>query len=407
MAWFDGPPPSRQFKVVPVEQTSYNAQQYAQPVKLFNADGSAWSSGSSDTARSLSLRNWFAALANRKYAPANVAVVGGSSSEGVGATAFGRHYFDQLRDRIRAQFPVTGVTGGQNYYPAWGSPNTGATPAYAWPVVQAGSPSNSNTTGFGLKSTALASAGQTLTLTFTGTRVDVWVGQYGGSGTISVQVDGGTATQYPTTGTNLNQIITNASLTPGSHTAVVAYVSGSPVYVRGFVTFNGDETSGIRFYNGAQASKAFADFDNAGNAPKWLGGITTIQPHLVILQSWNDYLQNVTAATAKTTLQSVISRIRGACSTNPSFVIQSGPRVDSGTYTDSWENYQAMFAQIAAADTGGPGGTSGVALFDASLRWASPVTDNTLGIYNTDLLHLTDLGHSMWADALARFISPA
>lgn len=42
MTWPLTPPPSLQFKVVPVNQTELNPQQYARTVELFNADGTPW-----------------------------------------------------------------------------------------------------------------------------------------------------------------------------------------------------------------------------------------------------------------------------------------------------------------------------------------------------------------------------
>jgi hypothetical protein len=67
--------------------------------------------GGTTTGPNPALRTWYAALANRHYAPAKLVAIGSSSVEGQGATVYGRHYVDMLVGKLLAQNPVTGVTG--------------------------------------------------------------------------------------------------------------------------------------------------------------------------------------------------------------------------------------------------------------------------------------------------------
>ncbi len=354
------------------------------------------------------LRTFHQALANRHYAPCRVALIGASTGEGVGVTAYGRHYFNRLRDLLRARFPVAGVAGGENYVGAWGAPAEGALPAYTWPVARSVGTGNDNSTGWALKATALSGATQSLTYTFTGTSVQVWYSQYGGGGNFTVAIDGGAASPVNSSGsTDRNAKWVSGALSVGSHTIVVEWASGNPnpAYIHGFAAFNGDESAGIHFYNGAQASKTTTDF--VSNSAEWAPRLATIQPHLVLIPlGINDFSSSIPSATTLSNLQSIIATVRSNTTTNPSIVVVKSTRVTAGTFAEPFANYQAAWQAVASQDTGGYAGSSGVALLDLAVRQVSPVTDNTFGLFNSDLTHYTDMGASLTAESMAAFLSP-
>lgn len=317
----------------------------------------------SSPATGLPLLTWHAALAGRRYAPATVAVLGSSSSEGVGASGWGRGYVSVMTETLRAAFPVPGVPGGDNYVAAWGTPPW-------WPVRLSGGGTRVTTAGWGLKAVDLADPGQSLTYTFTGTSVQVWH-----DGTPEIVVDGQTV------------------------------VVRGPGRIHGFATFDGDETRGIQVYNGGHGGRTSGDF--ASRAAAWAPRLRQIRPHLVILQlGINDWRSGVAPAEMKRNLTAIIATVRAHTDTDPSFVIYGTPRVGADHRVQDYTRFTEAWQEIAAEDTGGPGGGSGVAYFDLAARQPSPSSDNGHGLYCDDLVHMTDRGAAFTADALTAFLRP-
>jgi lysophospholipase L1-like esterase len=356
----------------------------------------------------LPLLSWHAALANRRWAPAVVAVLGSSSSEGVGASGPGRGYVPALAQNLRDAFPVVGVGGGgnpagagggDNYVAAWGTPRW-------WPVTTGGGAVRSKTAGWGLKAVDLVAAGQSLTLTFTGTSVRVWYSAVPAGGAFSVTVDGvaaGVAVGTASAGDAASW--RSAPLGPGRHTIVVTSEGGGTVRVHGFATFDGDEERGVQVYNGGHGGRTSGDFVKGATA--WVPRLRSLQPHLVILQlGVNDWRIGVPAAVMRQNLQKIIAMVRANTTTEPSFVVYGPPRVGADRRVQDFANYTDAWREVAAEDTGGPGGGSGVAWFDLAARQLSPSSDNRLGLYCEDLVHMTDRGAAFTADALTALIRP-
>ncbi|MFD1365764.1 SGNH/GDSL hydrolase family protein [Actinoplanes sichuanensis] len=309
----------------------------------------------------LPLLTWHAALANRRYAPAVVAVLGSSSSEGVGASGHGRGYVSVLTENLRTAFPVAGAPGGDNYVAAWGTPRW-------WPVTGGGT--RVNTAGWGLKAVDLGGPGESLTYTFAGTSVRVWH-----EGSPEIVVDGRTV------------------------------VVRGPGRIHGFATFDGDEEKGIQVYNGGHGGRTSGDF--ASRPAAWAPRLRSMQPHLVILQlGVNDWRIGVSAAEMKRNLVAIIATVRANTVTSPSFVIYGTPRVGADHRVQDYTGFTEAWREIAAEDTGGPGGASGVAYFDLAARQLSPSSDNHHGLYCEDLVHMSDRGAAFTADALLSFIRP-
>ncbi|HWS34722.1 MAG TPA: GDSL-type esterase/lipase family protein [Actinoplanes sp.] len=347
----------------------------------------------------LPLLTWHSALAGRRWAPAVIAVLGSSTSEGVGVSAYGRGYPHLLADNLRTAFPVAGAAGGDNYVAAWGTRGIGW-----WPVIASGQRVKSG--GWGLKSLT-QTAGQSATYTFHGTGVDVWYSAFPGGGTFTVTIDGTVRAPAVGTGaavTDRDARWTSPPLSPGAHTIVVTCRSG-PVSLHGFATTDGDADRGIRLYNAGHGGRTSADF--ADGTESWAPRLRTVQPHLVILQlGVNDWRINVPAATMKTNVKTIIAAVRRNSDTSPSFVIYGSPQVTASRPDQDFGLFRQAWQEIAAEDTGGPGGGSGVAFFDLAARQPSPATDNSLHLYNSDRLHVTDRGAAFTADALATFLSP-
>lgn len=345
----------------------------------------------------LPLLSWHAALAGRRWAPAVIAVLGSSTSEGVGVSAYGRGYPHLLADNLRTAFPAG---GSADFVAAWGT-----TGIAGWPVAASGG-QRVKSAGWGLKSLT-QTAGQTLTHTFAGTGVEVWFSAQPDGGAFSVTVDGvvlAASVGTSAAATDRNARWTSPALPRGEHTIVVTCLAG-PVSLHGLTTFDGDPGCGIRLYNGGHGGRTSGDF--ADGVVSWAPRLRTVQPHLVILQlGVNDWRIDVPAATMKSNLKTIIAAVRRYTDTSPSFVIYGSPRVSAGRPRQDFALFTQAWQEIADEDTGGPGGGSAVAYFDLAARQLSPAADNSLHLYNDDRLHVTDKGAAFTADALTAFLSP-
>jgi lysophospholipase L1-like esterase len=328
----------------------------------------------------LPLLSWHAALANRRYEPAVVAVIGSSSTEGVGSP-YGRGFVAVLTENLRHAFPVAGAPGGANFVAAWGRPK-------GWPVLAAGGKPAPPDAGWALKGWELD--GGSLTHSFTGTSVQVW---HAVDARIQVTLDGRVAAVSGTTWSS-------GPLEPGNHTISL---SGTGL-VNGFAVFDGDEHRGIQVWNGGHGGRTTGSYASQSGA--WAPRLAAIRPDLVILQlGVNDWRTGVPAATVKRNLRTIIGEVRSSSGTNPSFVIYGSPKVGPGR-AEGFGRLAQAWREVAAEDTGGYGGRSAVTYFDLSARQLPPSGDNRLGLYCDDLIHMTDKGAAHTADALTGFLSP-
>ena len=117
------------------------------------------------------LQGWFAALANRDYARANVVVIGDSITAGQGTSgSFPAIYCQQLAANLRAKFPVSGVTGGRG----WLNPYPQNVAVFPY-ITIAGSPAPAQATGYSpdLSAWKFTASGQSWTYSLTGDSCDI------------------------------------------------------------------------------------------------------------------------------------------------------------------------------------------------------------------------------------------
>lgn len=355
----------------------------------------------------LALRTFRAALARRAFAPCNVLVIGTSLSEGAylasasPAGTYVNRWQDVLRDTLRTRYPVSGLAGGYGFLPPqWGVSQV--TPA---PATLTGGSTNFGY-GIGRRATTLAaSAGNKCVWTKPCTGVDLfWVGSPS-AGHFTWKVDAGATTDVDTfksavTDGNVTQI---RSLDGSSHAITFAWASGGPVIPAGAMFYNGDESKGIRFWDGSHSSQSSAYWVDPPNEG-WWANIPLISPDLVIYEGWvNDAYQGLSGAATSANIKALIAEIKTACSPKvPSFVLASTyPRGDlaNGTYA---ANYNA--ARAVAVDD-----PANVCFFDFAARSYTSEADtasDALGILYSDHIHFNVEGQQMFADALLSFIAP-
>ena len=356
---------------------------------LLSATYAAFDSTSRDrlkAASSSALRPFYASLADRAAAPLDILFVGDSIAEGEGTTAITNRWARRLIESIRSQFQPTGIKGGRGYVPAWYALANPAAAGFA----SAGSVTQSTTYGLGRRSATLAATG-TLTITQECSSFDVVYAAQTGGGTFSVTVDGGAPTNIDTTGGG-NLGGRTQRFTPsqrGSHTIVIAQVSGSPI-VEGVMFYDGDETKGIRLWDGAHYGYTSGSFASNGT---WSEGMLAFTADLaVVALGVNDFGTNVDPATYKTNVQTVITSIRAKSAGVPILLVGMYERVGSFTYT--WQQYLDKLAEIAVSD-------SNTVVIDMTRRLPKGTTTDALGLVGADGVHPTDKGHLTIADQVS------
>lgn len=346
-----------------------------------------------ETQRSFPLLAWSAALANRDNAPAKTYHIGDSITEWAYTTALDKRWTTRLNSLLRSRFPTAGIGsgGGVGFLPPY---IVGPGPQ---PCVTVGTPGTDTTFGIGRRCSLMV-VGNTKTYTFTGTSFKLHYVQGPSTGSMGVQIDGGSVTTVATSGTlSDGKEWASPALTAGAHTVTISVIS-STVYFTGIDISNGDEAKGIRAYEGGHWGWKSGDY--MGGANSWLATLTQLQPHLVtVALGTNDYQAQVPVATYKATLTTLVGYIKANITADPSIVFIAWPeRTDVVAPTIPWASYVGAMKEIAAAD-------SSVSVLDFTNRVAGPAVSNGLGLWY-DQVHPTDKGAALLADVIAGYLMP-
>jgi lysophospholipase L1-like esterase len=365
------------------------------------------------TQRAQALTPWFAGLSDRDYARCNVVCLGDSITEGQGAvgppfTGFEDRWLARLRDMLRSRYPTAGLTGGGRGF--IGAADTGET-SFPWPAVLAGTPP---TVAQGPKGTGiqLNAAGQSITYNLTGDSADIMWVQVPFGGTFSYAIGGGSAVNVSTNGALADGKVTHVSLgAAGPHVLTLRWVSGN-LDIDGVTEYNGDYSAGIQVHDAGHYGWATGTWQTAtasGSAGA-AGAIAALAPSLLIIMlGVNDQFSGVSPTTLQSNLQAIIASLKAVlpspCSAFALCMLP--PRVNQSSYAFPWSQYVTAAWNVAAADTSGPSGTSIVTVMDFTLGNRMPGADTDVyGFWHAgDLVHPSDRGDQMIADALAQFLS--
>jgi lysophospholipase L1-like esterase len=311
-------------------------------------------SGSSYGTNALS--QWNCALTNRASTAATWVAWGDSITEGQGSSTVASRWINQTLNGLRSTYPVSGVTGGFGYIPSfygtygpdsqWSTnPTTSGSATWNLDSNQMG-----NGAGLGLLTVTLNSGGSE-TFKVTGSSADILYNY--GSGTFSYKVDSGASTNVSTSGgTGATGHTHVAFSSAGSHTLTISGVSGS-VILEGVMTYNGDETKGIRLYDSSQSGTTTGEFVNQGSS---LAAITAhVKADLVTIQfGGNDFESNdeLTPSQVTANLKTLVSDIRSAATGHEPSIVLVVPYNHTGTnnFGDSWPQYVSAIKAVASAD---------------------------------------------------------
>ena len=349
-----------------------------------------------------SLVGFYAALSQRSARPVNVLVLGDSISEGFGASSREDRYVGRLMANLKHQYSVAGVTGGAGYLPAWyASPNM----APLGPTLSGNAVKNGEgARGLGLRAVTLgADTGSglgSLTFTFTGTSFDMLAAQRIATGTDSVRIviDGAPYVEWEVVDGTGTSVWNSGPLTAGSHTVTVTARFGAPS-IEGFMLYNGDETKGLRLWEGAKSGTRADQFSAAsGGNSNWASSITVVNPDLVVIAWMTNDINSKTSAEYATSLRNVADLVRSKKANVPFLFMAMFERGTNGL--EPWANYVEAMRTVASE-------YANAAFFDLGTH--IPKLAGTGGADHYGLLsdgvHPTPLGHGLIGDSITSHLS--
>ena len=214
---------------------------------------------------------------------------------------------------------------------------------------------------------------------------------------MSVVVDGGAPVTFgqglgPTDG-NAYRVSLGAT---GNHTVVISPVAVDNIFIDGAIVYDGDTLAGITVIPLGHTGYTTANFITLINGYA-AGAIGPSDADLWIIElGLNDFGAAVAPATFQSTLQSIISTVKGITSGKvPSFVLMAPCDISGGTYP--WSSYVDAMWAIAAAD-------ANVCVYDGRRRIGST---GATPLFAADNFHPSNRGYAFLADSLLDFLSAA
>jgi lysophospholipase L1-like esterase len=348
------------------------------------------------------LQPLWAGLAGCLASPCDILFIGDSLFEGQDTTVITNRIQDQVIALLRNRFQVGGPTGGRGYVPSW----YGVTSPTGISPTLAGAAATNQTYGLGRRSVTLASISDTITWpAITCTAADLIYNNQTTGTKLSGKFNSDTVTST-TSGSRGGS--TELRVTPvggrGSNTLQAAYVTGSSasVNIEGAMFYDGDESAGIRLWDGSHFGftvSSFTALENWLSTIQW--AITSANLKAVIYGLGTNDCISISSAAFATNLLALINATKGKSPavTTSHIIVMQPSRTTTGTpLIEPWANYVAAARALAVADPT-------LAFVDLSQRLPGADADQ-IGLHNADLIHLNDRGYRMEAMALAEAISP-
>jgi hypothetical protein len=288
-------------------------------------------------------------LASRVSSPFDIVGLGDSLFSGQATSSIAHRWPNRMVERLRALLPLPGVTGGVGYIPArWNSP------PITNPWVWTGNVANSDNFGLSRQGKAIgADVGSgvgagTITVTCSSVTLSIY---RAGTDTFTIAIDGGAPAAIAAGPVGL-WTWSSGALTPGQHTFTITRTAAVPV-VNGIMVFNGDESAGIRYWDGAQSGSRADQFTNAsGGSGTWADTLGTLVVPDLILVEWmtNDFTLR-SPAQYQVNLANLLALLRTKAPTVPILWVAPYQKAGSGLNGAAWSEYVAAMKAVAATDT--------------------------------------------------------
>lgn len=341
-----------------------------------------------------------AALAKRATTPVDIAGMGASWMAGSGALATSARWWDVAQGLARTRWSVSGAAGSLGYRESYSF-----TPGYTTPFTYTGSPVVNANFGLGRK-TLIVPNGQNVKMTIPtgGTGVKILYGKGPTGGNFTWQVGAGSATTVSASAAAASTAGLDITAAAGTLVTIAATTAG--LYFQGAYFYGGDETKGLRFWNGGTSGYRTADFMDVNG---WTyDAYTIIDPDLFIIDlGANDYSGGtaaapVSVATYKSNLAALVGNVRTRCTKPPTVLLQLFPQITNGAVTTlaPWADYRAAALEWAQAD-----GQIGV--WDLAPIFGSMVGTDTYSITAGDQAHPNPAGYAAIAEQFADVLATA
>ncbi|MCU4184038.1 SGNH/GDSL hydrolase family protein [Acidiferrimicrobium sp. IK] len=348
------------------------------------------------------LRPAQAALADRASAPANILAIGDSITEGVGASVVGNRWLNRLMTSLQSGLP-SGAVGGFGYIPAYYN-DVAEGAVEVWTFSGTTTPTQQGDYGLGMRA-MLIDTTDTGTATITCSSIGlVFTPAMGAACTVSVVVDGGAPQTSTIAAGTISQVFTPTVDGDGPHTFTVGLTAGNAVF-EGCYVYNGDESKGVRVFDGAKSGMQTSDFlaqvSTAG--PAW---INTAADVVLIALGTNDWRSGMTAATFQANLDSLISDVAAQINKPATYILVAFPQPGApgqNGQTATWAQFLAAYYAAAAARTDTVVCDLGQRMYSYYVEGSDPLglwwpTD---GLY----VHPSDKGHALVGAILSSFIA--
>jgi lysophospholipase L1-like esterase len=325
----------------------------------------------------------FHTIAADPATPTNVVVIGDSIVEGLGATSWRRRWTQHLADGLRSVFQPPDVAGGAGYFTGWNQAG------YAdWPCDPV-TPIPNSDYGLGRQSLTMTAEGASAifdtTPVCTGLDIVVAKTNTGAADTfLQVQIDSDPVRVFDLTDADTSRggyHLEIRGLARTTHSMIIASGGGSPIF-EGVAFYDGDETSGVRVYEGGQSGFRASDFTTPHT--RWMDSLVDLEPALVVLAiGSNDYETGRPVADFETDIASMCDAITSRLGYRPSFALAAYYERSS----PGWAIYRAAYRRLSEQ--------LDAALIDLSPLFGPWQADTRGGLIAADLHHPSDAGHAI------------
>ena len=324
--------------------------------------------------------------------PIHVLHIGDSVTESTGASATTLRYENQLDAALQTAYDPSGVAGGSGFVNTFHNGD----PASGWSLGGGGAGTNSaGYLGFREHS---YNPGETATFAFTGTSFSLHFTKgkaFVTLGEFTLTIDGGApVTVTPAAGSqNLQGVYTSPTLMRGAHTLICTPSPGHRLYLAGIHVFDGDEHVGIHGWEAGHFG-----IKTSGYGGGQLADYCAMNnPALItMLLGLNDLCTGVTASSYSTSIQDIITSVRGYCAGSPSFLLLS-----PYARTDLTSQQQALVPEYANALAAIDDGDVDVDFYDLGANFVP----TSAPAHMSDAVHPNDAGHATIASLIATQIT--
>ncbi len=335
----------------------------------------------------LSLPTFAAAVArvNAGTGDAKVAFIGDSTTVGAGTTVY-----ETKNPAARFAARYAGAT--TRYGSTWGK--LGSTSYDGRLTIGSGWTHgvSFNSNGLGGGGFYTNTGGGTLSFTPAGSfdTIKVWYLRLSSKGTVSVDVDGGSALGT-INGAGANALLSQTfTCAAGTHTVNISTPTGGDFFLMGIETYTA-ATKAVHVYNMGYVGAGSGQFNQSGQVYTTVETIATYDFDLSIINlSINDIKDNlITSSTYASRMTTLIT----ACASAGDVILCMGNRVSDSADTD------VRYGQFKTA-------LAGVRTIDLVIpdRWGNYTAANGLGYMNVDGIHPNDTGSNDMATALLALI---